>query len=574
MATSYLLSTRRHSASHVLAQAVLQIFPDAKLGIGPSIDDGFYYDFELPSALSEEDLIDIEARMTAIIAENQPFSVSTKSHAEAIDLMTKRQQPFKLEIMTDLNLPDYSFYENGPFLDLCKGPHVSHTGEIGVVKLLKVSGAYWRGSEKNPMLTRIYGTAFPSQEELEAYLHRLEEAKKRDHRVLGKELGLFSIHEEIGGGLILWHPKGAMVRHLIESYWKEAHLAHGYEFLYSPHVGLANLWKTSGHLDFYAENMYAPVQVEDQTYYLKPMNCPFHILAYTNKPHSYRQLPVRFAELGTVYRFERSGVLHGLMRVRGFTQDDAHIICTPEQVHEEIMGVMNLCMTMLTRFGFDKVKIYLSTRPKEKYVGDLPLWEKAESSLLAAIKDLNLPYEIDEGGGAFYGPKIDVKIEDAIGREWQCSTVQFDFNLPERFDMTYIGSDGQKHRPYMIHRALLGSIERFFGVLVEHYAGRFPFWLAPVQVKILSVVDAVAPYCQEVAKTLRAAGLRVELDLESEKVGHKIRQGIADKACYLMVVGKKESEANTVSVRTAQTDMGSMSVQAFLENVLTEKSPQ
>jgi threonyl-tRNA synthetase len=479
-------------------------------------------------------------------------------------------QPYKQELIQDLNLPEYSFYTNGPFVDLCRGPHVQTTDQIGVVKLLKVSGAYWRGSEKNPMLQRIYGTAFHTQAELDHYLAVLEEAQKRDHRVLGKALDLFSIQEEIGGGLILWHPKGARVRHLIEEYWRNAHFEAGYDLLYSPHVGLSDLWKTSGHLDFYSENMYASIQVEDRDYYLKPMNCPFHILAYQNASKSYRQLPVRYAELGTVYRYERSGVLHGLMRVRGFTQDDAHIICTPDQVHTEILSVMNLCLEMLKKFGFDTLKVYLSTRPKEKYVGDLTQWAKAESALKEAIETLGLPFDVDEGGGAFYGPKIDIKIQDAIGREWQCSTIQFDFNLPERFDMTYIGADGQRHRPYMIHRALLGSIERFFGILVEHYAGKFPFWLAPVQVKILTVADAVSDYATAIEAQLKAAGIRVQIDSSQEKIGHKIREAIQEKVPYCMVIGKREMQENKVSVRTIQEDLGSQSIDEFLNRVLTK----
>jgi threonyl-tRNA synthetase len=568
------LSTIRHSASHVLAQAVLQIFPEAKLGIGPSIEEGFYYDFDLPRTLSEDDLADLEARMRAIIAENQTFSMKVCSRAESETLLEAASQPYKLEIIRDLNLGDYSFYQNGPFTDLCKGPHVSHTGEIGVVKLLKVSGAYWRGSEKNKMLQRIYGVAFHTQDELDAHLTRLEEAQKRDHRLIGKELNLFSVQEDIGGGLILWHPKGAKVRYLIEEYWRQIHFKAGYELLYSPHIGLSDLWKTSGHLDFYNENMYSAVKVDEQDYFIKPMNCPFHLMVYKNQPQSYRQLPMRLAELGTVYRYERSGVLHGLMRVRGFTQDDAHIICTPEQVEPEILNVMHLCLDMLKTFGFDKIKVYLSTRPKEKYVGDLALWEKSENALKHAIETLGLPYEVDEGGGAFYGPKIDVKIEDAIGREWQCSTVQFDFNLPERFDMTYVGSDGQKHRPYMVHRALLGSIERFFGILVEHYVGRFPTWLAPVQVKLLSVNSDVHGYCEALSQQLSEAGIRVECDLSSDKIGYKIREAIAEKVPYLAVVGKREAEANQVSLRTYQVDLGTCSISDLIEKVLTDKNVQ
>ncbi len=567
---SYPLSTIRHSASHILAQAVLQLYPDAKLGIGPSIDDGFYYDFELPDSFSSDQLPDLEQRIRDIMAQNQPFEVSTVTRAQADAAMSERGQTYKLELIHDLNLPTYTLYTNGPFVDLCRGPHVAHTGEVGVVKLLKVAGAYWRGSEKNPMLVRIYGTAFYTQEDLDAYVLRMEEAQKRDHRLLGKELDLFSIQEDIGGGLILWHPKGARIRLIIEDYWRQMHLQSGYDMLYSPHVGLSELWKTSGHLDFYAENMFAPIQIEDQEYYIKPMNCPFHILAYTDRPRSYRELPVRYAELGTVYRFERSGALHGLMRVRGFTQDDAHIICTEAQVQDEIMNVMTLCLEMLTRFGFTQTKVYLATRPKEKYVGELDRWEQAEIALRQAIESLGLEYEVDEGGGAFYGPKIDVKIQDAIGREWQCSTVQFDFNLPERFDMAYIGSDGERHRPYMIHRALLGSVERFFGVLVEHYAGRFPLWLAPVQVKILSISESISGECDALLAKMVGAGIRAQRDSNSEKLGYKIRQAISEKVPYLVIVGKKEIELGQVSVRTHNEDLGLMNIDDFIQKVLTE----
>ncbi len=570
MTSIYSLEVIRHSASHVLAQAVLALFPGAKLGIGPAIEEGFYYDFDLETPLSTDHITALETEIRRILAEKQTFKTYSLSKEAALQLVSEKEQPYKTEIIQDLNLETYSFYENGPFTDLCRGPHVQNTSEIGVIKLLRVSGAYWRGSEKNKMLQRIYGTAFHTQADLDAYLKRIEEAQKRDHRLLGKELDLFSIQEDAGGGLVLWHPKGARVRHIIEAYWKDIHFKSGYELLYTPHIGLSDLWKTSGHLDFYQENMYAPVSVENESYHIRPMNCPFHVLIYKNAPHSYRDLPVRLAELGTVYRYERSGALHGLMRVRGFTQDDAHIICTPEQMHSEILSVMNVCMTMLKTFGFEKVKVYLSTRPKEKYVGDLDRWEAAQEALKLAIEALNLPFEIDEGGGAFYGPKIDVKIEDAIGREWQCSTVQFDFNLPERFDMTYIAADGQKHRPYMIHRALLGSIERFFGILIEHYTGRFPLWLAPVQVKILAVTEEVSDYCQNIASLLKNQDIRVETDLGSDKIGYKIRHSIKEKVPYLLVVGKKEAEQNLITVRTGQEDKGQSTLEDFVSVLKTE----
>jgi len=560
----------RHSASHVLAQAVLALFPEAKLGIGPAIDEGFYYDFDLPRTLTPDDLTDLEQKMRAIIAENQEFSTYNLDREETEVVLSESQQPYKLEIINDLNLGEYSFYKNGPFVDLCRGPHVAHTGQIGAIKLLRVSGAYWRGSEKNKMLQRIYGTAFHTQEELDTYLHRLEEAAKRDHRLLGKELDLFSIQEDIGPGLILWHPKGARVRSIIEDYWRKAHFRAGYELLYTPHVGRSQLWETSGHLSFYNENMYAKMDVDDHEYYVKPMNCPFHVMIYNNRHWSYRDMPLRFAELGTVYRYERSGVLHGLMRVRGFTQDDAHIVCTPDQVESEISDVLKLCFNMLTDFGFDKVKVYLSTRPKEKYVGDLDRWAASEAALKNSIIAAGLPFEVDEGGGAFYGPKIDVKIEDAIGRQWQCSTVQFDFNLPERFDMTYVGPDGQKHRPYMVHRALLGSIERFFGILIEHYEGKFPTWLAPVQVKLLSVGKDVADYCKSVAAELLAHDIRVVTDLSDEKVGYKIRQALNERVPYFAVIGKREAEAGTLSVRGRQGELGALSISDLIKQIQSE----
>jgi threonyl-tRNA synthetase len=565
--SNYPLETIRHSASHVLAQAVLRLFPDAKLGIGPAIEDGFYYDFELPRTLTPIDLLKLEKYIKQIIQEKQPFKQYDLTRAKS-DAHFQDKQPYKSELIRDLNLPDYSFYENGPFIDLCRGPHVSHTGEIGVVKLLRVSGAYWRGSEKNPMLQRIYGTAFHTQEELDTYLKHIEEAQKRDHRVLGKALDLFSIQEEIGGGLILWHPKGARIRHLIETYWKEEHFKTGYELLYTPHVGKANLWETSGHLKFYQENMFSPMEIDEQSYFVRPMNCPFHVLVYQNAQRSYRDLPIRYAELGTVYRFERSGVLHGLMRVRGFTQDDAHIVCTPDQVQQEIFDVMNLALTILRKFGFEKFKVFLSTRPEEKYVGDLDRWAMAESALKDAIEHLGLPYEVDQGGGAFYGPKIDIKIQDAIGREWQCSTVQFDFNLPERFDMTYIDTDGQKKRPFMIHRALFGSLERFFGILIEHYEGKFPLWLAPVQIKLLTVTNQIQDYAKKVEQACKAKGFRVILDDSSEKIGYKIRQSTQEKVPFMCIIGQAEADSGSVSVRSLKDgDVGQVPLEEWLNKI-------
>jgi len=565
------LAERRHSASHVLAQAVLCRFPDAKLGIGPAIDEGFYYDFDLPRPLTPDDLVALEMDIQRILSEQQPFTSDVVSREDAMARMA--DQPYKLELIDSLNLPTYSFFHNGPFTDLCRGPHVAHTGDIGVVKLLRVSGAYWRGSEQNPMLQRIYGTAFATQVALDAFLLQQEEAQKRDHRVLGKTLQLFSISDDIGPGLILWHPKGAKLRHVIESYWRDTHLAHGYELLVTPHLGRSSLWETSGHLDFYREGMFPPMTFDHQDYYAKPMNCPFHVAIFQSQQVSYRDLPLRFAELGTVYRYERSGVLHGLMRVRGFTQDDAHIVCTPDQVHDEMARVLRLCFHTLSVFGFQEVRVYLSTRPAEKYVGDLDRWQTAEAALQSAIERAGLPYEVDEGGGAFYGPKIDIKIRDAIGREWQCSTIQFDFNLPERFEMTYIGSDGQKHRPYMIHRALLGSIERFVGVLIEHYEGRFPVWLAPVHVRLLSVSDETAPYLNTLKRTLLSEGIRVEVDHSNEKIGYKIREGLTQRIPYLGIVGKREAAAGVIALRDRSGDLGPHSVAELVALIRSQTPP-
>ncbi|MBN1160895.1 MAG: threonine--tRNA ligase, partial [Dehalococcoidales bacterium] len=472
----------RHSASHVMAEAVLSIFPDAKFAIGPAIEDGFYYDFDLPRTLTPEDLPIIEKNMGEIVKANLPFKHREITKAEAKKLFSK--QPYKLELIEEIADDKVGVYEQGNFIDLCRGPHVKSTGEIKAFKLTSIAGAYWRGDEHNAMLQRIYGVAFGSQKELDDYLARLEEAKKRDHRKLGKDLDLFLIPEEIGGGLVIYTPKGGRIRTAAEDFWRQEHFANGYEILYTPHIGLSKLWEKSGHLDFYKDDMYAPMIIDEQEYYLKPMNCPFHMLVYKSQTRSYRDLPLRWAELGTVYRYERSGVLSGLMRVRGFTQDDAHIICTPEQMNSEVSEVLRFSLYMLKTFGFKDFKVYLSTRPADA-IGDEKRWQDAQEALRRVIEENKLKYEVDEGGGAFYGPKIDIKIEDALGREWQATTIQFDFNEPERFDMVYVGADGQEHRPYMIHRALLGAWERFFGLLIEHYAGAFPTWLAPVQVKII-----------------------------------------------------------------------------------------
>lgn len=546
------LDVIRHSAAHVLAQAVLIEFPKAKLGIGPSIKDGFYYDFDIGQPLTDAHLEVFENHMNEIIKQEQIFEHSTASKKETLTMLNG--QTYKHELVYDLDLPEYSFYTNGPFKDLCKGPHVEHTGQIGTIKLLKVSGAYWKGSEKNNAMQRIYGTAFYSNKDLKKYLIQLEEAKKRDHRVVGKQLELFDIHEDIGSGLITWHPNGARVRNKIEDMWKHTHYVNGYEFIMSPHIGKSELWQKSGHLECYSENMYNPIKVDENDYFVKPMNCPFHILTYQAKPRSYRDLPVRYAELGTVYRYERSGVLHGLFRVRGFTQDDAHIICTPDQAAEEIDRALKLSLDMLELFGFSSFKLFLSTRPTEKAVGEVNDWKIAEQALEESIKRCGKPYEIDEGGGAFYGPKIDIKIEDAIGREWQCSTIQFDFNLPERFDMNFITPDGSKQRPFMIHRALLGSLERFFGILIEHYNGKFPSWLAPIQCRILTITDQGFEKAKKLEKQLKHNKIHVEVDKKDEKLGYKIRKAILDKVPYIVILGKKELESDTYTLKSLRTD--------------------
>ncbi len=554
----------RHSAAHVMAQAVLEMFPEGKIAIGPPIENGFYYDFDLPRPLTPEDLEKIEERMREIIKGKHPFIRREVTPEEARELF--KDQPYKLELIEDIlsrgtdeygnplpegEQPKLTTYRHDTFEDLCRGPHVEHTGQIPInaFKLLNVAGAYWRGDEKRPMLQRIYGTAWKTPKELRQYLNWLEEVKKRDHRRLGKELDLFSTHPDVGAGLILWHPKGAFIRHKMEEFAKEEHLKHGYVFVYTPHIGKSLLWERSGHLDFYKENMYAPMDIDGQDYYVKPMNCPFHIMIYKSRIRSYRELPIRMAEWGTVYRYERAGVLHGLMRVRGFTQDDAHIFCRPDQMPEEIDKVLQFTLHILRSFGFEDFQAYLSTKPA-KAVGPEEMWRDAEAALEEALQRAGLPYEIDEGGGAFYGPKIDLKLKDAIGRTWQCSTIQFDFNLPERFDLTYIGEDGKEHRPYMIHRALMGSMERFFGVMIEHYAGAFPVWLMPVQVRVIPIADRHNDYARHVVSTLQAAGIRAEGDYSDDRMNAKIRKAQLEKIPYMLIVGDKEMESDTVSLRT------------------------
>jgi threonyl-tRNA synthetase len=562
------LETMRHSASHVMAEAVLSIFPDARFAIGPAIEDGFYYDFDLPRALTPEDLPIIEKKMGEIIKANLPFKHREISKSEARKLFAS--QPYKLELIEEIADDKVGVYEQGNFIDLCRGPHVGTTGEINAFKLTSIAGAYWRGDEHNPMLQRIYGLAFESQQGLDDYLTRLEEAKKRDHRKLGGELDLFIIPEEIGGGLVIYTPKGGRIRNTIEEFWKQEHFANGYEILYTPHIGLSNLWRTSGHLDFYKENMYSPITIDEQEYYLKPMNCPFHMLAYKSRTRSYRDLPLRWAELGTVYRYERSGVLLGLLRVRGFTQDDAHIICTPEQMNSELSEVLRFSLYMLGVFGFHNYKVYLSTRP-EKWIGTDQMWQEAEEALRRVIAENKLECEVDEGGGVFYGPKIDVKIHDAIGREWQTSTIQFDFNLPERFDLVYVGADGKEHRPHMIHRALFGSWERFFGLLIEHYTGAFPTWLAPVQIKIIPVADRHLEHTRKIEKDVKMRGVRVEVDDRSERMNLKIRQAQLEKIPYMIIIGDKEVSDNTVSVRRRSGEqLPAQPLETFLANLVAE----
>ncbi len=538
----------RHSSSHLMAQAVKRLFPGAKLAIGPAIEDGFYYDFEFDRALTPDDLEKIEATMRELARAAQPIERQDLPKADAVRFFRERGEPYKVEIIEGIPDPTVSLYRQGDFVDLCEGPHLPTTAAVAHFKLMTIAGAYWRGDEKNKMLQRIYGTSFPTKDALEAHLARLEEAKRRDHRKIGRELDLFSMTDEVGAGLVLWHPKGARIRRTIEDYWRAEHDRAGYDLVFSPHVAKLDLWRRSGHVDFYRENMFAPMDVEGVEYELKPMNCPFHIMVYKSHPRSYRDLPLRFAELGTVYRFERSGVLHGLMRVRGFTQDDAHLFCRPDQLQPEITKVLDFITAMLTAFGFPEYDVYLSTRP-EKYVGALASWDLATSALQGALEAKGLRYEVDPGEGVFYGPKIDIKIKDILKRSWQCATVQVDFNFPDRFGLRYVGEDGKEHQPIMIHRALLGSLERFLGVLIEHYGGAFPPWLAPTPAVVLPIADRVHPYAHEVVRVLRDHGVRAELDARNEKVGLKIREAQLAKIPYMLVVGDREAAAGTVSVR-------------------------
>jgi len=536
----------RHSTSHLMAQAVKELFPAAKVTIGPAVENGFYYDFDIDTPFTPEDLEKIEKRMTELSASAQPLERKELSAAEAIAFFEQMGEPYKKELIEDIGAETVSIYTQGGFADLCRGPHVPNTGKLKAFKLLSIAGAYWRGNENNRMLQRIYGTAFVDKKELEAYLHRLEEAKRRDHRKLGRELDLFSFNDEVGAGFAIWHPKGAMLRTLLEDFERKEHLKRGYDIVVGPQILKTDLWQRSGHYDNYRENMYF-TEVDEQSFGVKPMNCLSHMMIYKSQLRSYRDLPQRYFELGTVHRHERAGVLHGLLRVRCFTQDDAHILCTPEQLDGEIKGVLKFVADVMEIFGFD-YEMELSTRP-EKSIGSDEDWGRATNALLAALKDTGRPYEINEGDGAFYGPKIDIKLRDCLDRRWQCATIQCDFTLPERFDLTYVASDGERKRPVMVHRVILGSIERFIGVLIEHFAGNFPLWLAPVQAVVLTVTDNQIPYAQEVFKTLRSAGIRVREDLRNEKLNFKIREAQLQKIPYMLVIGDKEVEQGTVTPR-------------------------
>lgn len=565
------LEVLRHSTAHIMALAVREIYgKDVKIAIGPAIDNGFYYDFLHDQPFSPEDFDAIEAKMEELVRGALPFKRSEMTSDNAAAFFSGENEKFKAELINDLATDRVSLYHVGNFTDLCRGPHLPDTSFIKAFKLLRVAGAYWRGDEKRDVLQRIYGTAFFDKKDLKKYLNDLEEAKKRDHRKLGKELELFTIRDEIGPGLILWQPKGAQLRRLIEDFWKDEHYRHDYQLLYTPHIARQDLWKTSGHLDFYSENMYSSMDIDDVKYQLKPMNCPFHIGVFNSEKRSYRELPIRWCELGTVYRYERAGALHGLLRVRGFTQDDAHIFCRPDQLEDEIENILSLNLHILRAFGFSDYDIYLSTRPA-KYVGSDENWDKATEALKLALEKKGLAYMIDPGEGVFYGPKIDIKIKDQLGRSWQCSTIQVDFNLPERFQMHFTGTDNSDHQPIMIHRALMGSLERFIGVLIEHYAGAFPLWFAPVQARILNITDDQAEYCEELYRQLRLAGIRVEKDLRNEKLNYKIREAQIAKIPYMLIVGDKEKEDQTITLRRRDgSNLPPMSRQAFVDMVAAE----
>jgi threonyl-tRNA synthetase len=564
------LEILRHSTSHVMAHAVQELFPGVKLGIGPAIENGFYYDFDLPQQITPEDLTKIEEKMREIIKKEHKFERSEMDKAKAIELFEGRGEKYKVELLHEIEDNKVSIYKSGDFVDLCRGPHIEHTGKIKAFKLLSIAGAYWHGLETNPMMQRIYGTVFPTQKELDEHLKNLEEAKKRDHRKLGRDLDLYSIHEEAGAGLVYWHPKGTVLRNLIEDFLKTENRRRGYEFVTIPHIGKIDLWNTSGHTNYYRENMYF-MKIDEQDYVLKPMNCPGHILIFKRKTRSYRDLPIRYFELGTVYRYEKSGVLHGLLRVRGFTQDDAHIFCREDQLEGEIIDIIGFISFVMKVFGFE-FKVNLSTRP-ESFAGTPENWERATAILEKTLQDRNLPFEIDPGAGTFYGPKIDIKLKDSLGREWQGPTVQVDFNLPQRFDLTYIDENGQPKTPVMVHRAILGSLERFIGALIENYGGAFPVWLAPTQVSVLPISEKYLDYAEKVAKELKENDVRVEVDRRGEKIGAKIRDAQMQKVPYMLIVGEKEQTAGTVAVRErSKGDLGAKPLADFLFDLKPEMS--
>lgn len=561
------LETLRHSASHLLAHAVLTLYPGTKIGIGPAIENGFYYDFEREEPFTPEDLEKIEKKMKELSDENLKIEQFFMQKNEAIEFFRKKNQDLKAELIEEKGDERVSLYRQGDFVDFCLGPHMPSTGSVKHFKLLSVAGAYWKGDERGRKLQRIYGTAFFAKEELENYLKSLEEARRRDHRRLGLELDLFSIQETIGAGLILWHPKGALIRKIIEDYWKDEHLKNGYELLYTPHIARLELWKTSGHLDFYKENMYPSMELENQAFQLKPMNCPFHIQVYKTKLRSYRELPIRWAELGTVYRFERSGVLHGLLRVRGFTQDDAHLFVTPSQLESELEKLVNFTLHILRTFGFEEYEIYLSTRP-ERFVGEIEDWDASTNALENALKKTGLPYRIDPGMGAFYGPKIDINIKDSLGRLWQCSTIQVDFNLPKRFEIEYIGEEGKAHKAIMIHRAIFGSLERFFGILIEHYEGNFPLWLAPVQVAIIPVSERFSSYSYKIAEILKNEGIRYQIIDSAEKISYRIRKAELEKIPVMLIAGEREEKERNIALRVhGRGDMGAFDISNIIEKL-------
>jgi len=560
-----------HTASHVMAQAVKRLHPETRLAIGPAIDEGFYYDFDCPVAFSPEELERIAAEMRAIIAADLPVKRLTMSRQEAIAFFEQRGEPFKVEILNDIPDDTVTCYQQGEFTDLCRGPHLPSTGRINAFKLLSTAGAYWRGDERRPMLQRIYATAFPTEEQLQQHLRQREEALRRDHRKLGRELDLFSLPETIGGGLALWHPKGALVRYLIEEFWRKEHMKRGYQIVFTPHIAHRRLWEISGHLDFYSDSMYGPMMIEDEEYRIKPMNCPFHMLIYKSQQRSYRDLPIRYCELGTVYRYERSGVLHGLLRVRGFTQDDAHIICTPEQIGDEVKGALDFALFMLRAFGYQDLQVDLSVRSeekREKYMGSDDDWALAEECLRDALESRNVEYRRAPGEAVFYGPKIDIKLKEVPAKLAQGPTIQFDFNLPSRFGLEYVGADGKAHTPLMIHRALLGSVERFMGALIEYCGGAFPLWLAPVQALVLPIAERHQAYAQDVVERLRAAGIRAQADARSETISYRIREAEMEKVPYLLVVGDREQNNATVSVRKrGEGDQGAAPLDKFVEDV-------